>query len=733
MSEKKPAQRRSVSRVQLDALVLRKRAPSLLLANPNYFGTLEGTEFQPVTPIAGDTVFEELRCVGLNPGSDQLEAVVRVKQTAGYSGPLCGHGSTEYVRFHLSYDNGATWADAGGDSFTVHDSAGTRPLDFAVNVQTPISHRWCILDNQPRLRAILSWNHEPTPGDAGFTPVWGNVVEVTVQPRSTFHPPFWELLEVAKVKLSKALLDQIDLEAPVVLKQKAPLTMTELVAAYANTDVAPHRFLSPVISKALDTKAFGFSSKLPVAPADPGLPPLPKMLLALNLSELVTSGIDLSKVIAQLAETDGDTSFEELGCIGYDPVEDALVGVLTVKRPNGYSGGRCTTGSTEYVAFWVDWGSGLEYAGTATVNVHDDAVPAGGVRYAVYLPLSTYAHRRACADGAVEPKVRATLSWEYAPPTSDPDWVPTWGNREETHIQLPTGLVVSHRPVLDGISGVPVCHIDPATGLTIGGDQPFGATLPVTGFIPGVVAGAMKYRVQVRPAGGVWTTVNTPFTATVNQVSGSGNVSVDVPMNVDAEGYYTYLGGTTGPGSENRVFGNLLVPWITAEPMTGRWEVTVDAKDLGGSYPAQITTCSDGTVRTSAFVWLDEVPPVPDLEILTVTSPGGSPQPTGPCKKFKVGDVLAGSYAVSDEHFSQLQVTVEPASSAMGTLPTLSGPAGYPAAPTTGTSGDWSLDTALMAPCGYVMTLWAWDRTINGSGGWGATSLFGFSLEAPTP
>ena len=44
--------------------------------------------------------------------------------------------------------------------------------------------------------------------------------------------------------------------------------------------------------------------------------------------------------------------------------------------------------STEYVAFWMDWGSGLEYVGTASVRVHDVTVPAGGLRYAVFLPIA---------------------------------------------------------------------------------------------------------------------------------------------------------------------------------------------------------------------------------------------------------------------------------------------------------------------------------------------------------
>src|SRR2546429_2310074 len=58
------------------------------------------------------------------------------------------------------------------------------------------------------------------------------------------------------------------------------------------------------------------------------------------------------------------------------PISRVSIGPLTIKRPNGYSGGLCTAGSQEYVAFWVDWGSGWSYAGTTSVSVHD----IGGVR-----------------------------------------------------------------------------------------------------------------------------------------------------------------------------------------------------------------------------------------------------------------------------------------------------------------------------------------------------------------
>ena len=65
--------------------------------------------------------------------------------------------------------------------------------------------------------------------------------------------------------------------------------------------------------------------------------------------------IDLSSLFDKLFPVDGDTRYEELECIGLNPNQDTLVGVIRVKLPNGYSGGPCTAGSREYVTFWADF------------------------------------------------------------------------------------------------------------------------------------------------------------------------------------------------------------------------------------------------------------------------------------------------------------------------------------------------------------------------------------------
>src|SRR4030067_2195403 len=156
-------------------------------------------------------------------------------------------------------------------------------------------------------------------------------------------------------------------------------------------------------------------------------------------------------------KTDGDISYEELKCIGLDPnYPDTLVGVIQVKKAAGYSGGPCTDGSREYVTFWADFdgnGSFETCLGTADVRVYDVKIPAQGVYYAGRLPGHLTESRQACKKGPKLVRIRALLSWNVAVPCADPNRVPTWGNREETLINIApvAGAPAGKTPILGGI------------------------------------------------------------------------------------------------------------------------------------------------------------------------------------------------------------------------------------------------------------------------------------------
>ena len=78
-----------------------------------------------------------------------------------------------------------------------------------------------------------------------------------------------------------------------------------------------------------------------------------------------------------LDKDSGNTTYEKLECLGLEHQgnSDRLVATFHLDKTSGYSGGPCTAGSTEYVAFWADWDDDckFEYLGTVETNVHDYA------------------------------------------------------------------------------------------------------------------------------------------------------------------------------------------------------------------------------------------------------------------------------------------------------------------------------------------------------------------------
>lgn len=699
----------------------------LIVSNPNYFGTIKESKFPVVKSIVKDTKYEELMCVGLHPQIEQLEAVVHVKLNNGYSGPLCSGGSHEYVRFYLSYDGGSTWKDQGLTYFTAYNFPGDRPLEYAITLPVSLDRKFCKIENLIKVRAILSWKKMPTPDTPDFDPVWGNVLEADIQ----VEPKKWiflkDLLEVAEIKPEIVALIEPTLE----IKAAEPkeLTLQESVEVYVKAKVPQHRFLYGKLLPFMDM------SMGPMMTAD-----------SIELfAELQKYKIDLSQVIKAVLDTDGDISYEELTCVGFDPINSALVGIINVKMKCGYSGNLCQKGSTEYVAFWVDWGDGAgwQYVGTSSVRVHDIAnMPPDGLRYAVFETFNTSSKHKPCSDGPVTARVRAILSWQDPPDPANENWKPRWGNREETIIHISPGKVQDYRPILESVSNVPICSINQATGRTSGAyDQPFGKVLRISGFIPNAPdlstpdAQKFRYRVQVRPwPGGAWQTVDNDFSISViERIGMSLPVQYPIVQEIQPDGYYIYREDMNVSGlGWRQVQNHVLARWQTAAPMTGMYEIRVEAKNpvTNVLYAAQTLVCADGSKRSSVKVRLDEVAPTCSISITQVSHGGNPPQPANECDTFRIGDILYGTYTVADEHFGKLWMWVEPIGPASGAAPSPSYRA-YPVVPTTGETGTWELDTKNMEACGYVVKLWVWDRTIvSGNGtGWKCHSSVGFCLK----
>jgi len=694
---------------------------ALILANPNYFGNVKESPFEPVLNIQLNRSYEEIGCVGFQPQFNRLDAVVYINQPGGYGGGVCTRGTPEYVRFYTSADNGATWQDVGLTSFTAWDipsgTLGARRLEYAVALQISPRKRFCFINNQYLVRAILSWNVPPPPNEPGFVPVWGDIHDTHIQIDPLRLILIDELLEQAQIKLPPQLAQVLDPAQPLAAAEPKPVSALELRRLYEGK-VEPHRF------------ALAELQQLVAEPA------LVDGLMAAGFGGILGElGIKLEDIIDQLFPVDGNTSYEELECIGLNPNQDALVGVLRIKRPQGYSGGPCTAGSREYVSFWADInnnGSFETFLGTTSVNVHDiQPFPRGGLEYSVFLPVNLERYRRPCQRGPVVVPIRAILSWQVAPPGANPNFIPVWGNREHTLIHIKPGVrQTGHAPLIETVGSMAVTSINGAgyangaavlAGFTAK-QSPFGGEVIVTGHLANpadISAGAppLKYRVIVNDGSGDQAVTN-PFSLGRSQLlDGVWSFLPNVTQAPDALNFYTYREDLSGAPGNPQIFvlGNVLARWQTAGK-TGTWTIRIDAKDAADViYPGNTVT-----------VRIDNQAPVFPPGTFKITSGGGS------CADFVIGDIIEGTYQVSDEHFGSLGFSVQPPLGGVFTAP-VPLPRTYPTVPTTGEAGIWRLDTSGMPKCGYVVRLGASDRTIVNSGfvGFGSEIFVGLCLKLP--
>jgi len=56
-----------------------------------------------------------------------------------------------------------------------------------------------------------------------------------------------------------------------------------------------------------------------------------------------------------------NTTYEEIGCVGFQPQFNRLEAVVYVKQPFGYGGGICSNGSQEYVRFYLSFDHGATW------------------------------------------------------------------------------------------------------------------------------------------------------------------------------------------------------------------------------------------------------------------------------------------------------------------------------------------------------------------------------------
>lgn len=662
---------------------------------------------------ASITAWEELKCVGYHPQQRRLEAVVDLKQSSGYLGTLCGASSREYVRFYVDFQDGAGFRDLGASSFKASDISDAPP-----GPQHPLSYLvYLYIDDTqyrrftrcsqaviPRVRAILSWNAIPPPNDPNYVPHYGNRRDVDVQLQ---RRPFIFLKDLVPPELVQKFPKAITAELQIPLAEPQPIGAAELHAFNQKAEVPDHRTFFSTVGAA----------------ANPSLD-FSKALTTLSVGDVAQLGVDLPKLIELLSPLpnphNANVTFEELTCVGLDPSTDTLGAVVHLKRSSGYSGDLCHTGSHEHVAFWADWnnnGTFDEYLGTVSFETHDIAnIPAGGLYYNVALPINVSRRLRSCETPQVI-RVRAVLSWEALPSTTNPNQLNPWGNSRDAAVQLRPGRGSGLHSVISLVGNVDRLSIHPVTHLynhnavapTINHNRPWGGWVNLCGIIDrNGFNGVIKYRLRYKPYGA-------PDTAylPVSTSESFGRwippaLPTHIPQTADANGWYVY-DVNPAAGIYSIYDNNLLSNWNTSALADGTYTIRFEHTDeLGNPLTADefsVVVCNQGmTVSPTANATVDLT------KSLDLVIDGGD------CHSYgKMDPIINGHVRAVHPYFAWWELDLQPSSHTHGTVPA---PASRSYA-SVGDTGDanaaWTLETTPLDPCGYTVSASARTRVILNS------------------
>src|SRR5688500_1826419 len=130
-----------------------------------------------------------------------------------------------------------------------------------------------------------------------------------------------------------------------------------------------------------------------------------------------------------------NTTFEEIGCVGYHPQLERLHAVVYVNQTSGYGGSICSKGTPEYVRFYLssDNGTTWQDQGLASFTAFDIPENKDRLEYAVTRRIDP--RRRFCFQHNIL-LARAILSWNVVPPPNTPNFKPVWGEVHDTRIAV---------------------------------------------------------------------------------------------------------------------------------------------------------------------------------------------------------------------------------------------------------------------------------------------------------
>jgi hypothetical protein len=659
------------------------------------------------------TQWEEIKCIGYDPAMRRLEAIVDLKQSSGYSGGICTNASREYVRFYVDFKDGGGFRDMGLASFKSADISDAPP-----GLQHPLSYMVYLYVNDeqyrrftdcahaviPTMRAILSWNVVPTSNNPNYQPYYGNVRDADVQLERRAFLIVKDIFDLAKKPAFKNLLPA-ELQIP--LPEPAPVSVKTLYEDNKKAGVPDHRTFFSTIGAAIHSQ-MNFS----------------KSVAQFNINELVALKIDPAKLIGFFTDVPNeklaDVAFEEVTCVALNTDTDTLGAVVHLKKTNGYSGDLCHKGSMEHVAFWVDWdnnGTFDQYLGTASFEAHDIAnIPAGGLYYNVALPIDVSKRLKTCETPNVI-RVRAVLSWESLPSTTDPDQLNVWGNSIDALVQLRPGKSSGMHTVISLVGNVDRLMIDPAQHLynynafapSINNNRPWGGGVNFCGIIDrNGFNGIVKYRLRYKP----FLASDSEFMPVSHNESFGRWIPPAFPFYIsqvaDVDGWYVYdVNPALGIFDvwDNGLLSNLQTSGLTDGTYTIRFEYTDELGNPVTGDEFSIVVYNQGmSVSPTANAAVDMTKDV-DLVI-----------DGGDCHSYDQTDsIINGHLRAVHAYFGSWALNLQPTSHTHGAVPA-------PTARTYAAIGDigdsnaaWMLDTAPLDPCGYTVSLLATTRVILNS------------------
>ncbi len=671
--------------------------------------------------MSGVTHWEEIECLGYNPELSRIEAIIKIKNSTGYSGGMCGKGSAEFIRFFIDYHDGTGFHDLGVESFRAFDiseapSGLQHPISYMVSKDIDVSakKRLCNSEVIVTFRAVLSWNQLPS-NDPNIVPVYGSVMDAkaVLKPR-VFNLPVFPLpfpfpnfpIPNFPYPIKPEFKDHFG-KLPV--KEIKTFDVHDFIKNNLAEDVSPGRTVDQLLMMS-DTTIGGNA-----------VPPIP------SLSEIDFSGydFDLGDILIDPNIEIFNNNYEEVVSVGLNTHQDILGAVIKIKRPSGFSGNICTNGSREYISFFADFnnnGTFERYLGTTSVKVNDiQNIPAEGLMYAVTLQTDLTKYLKKCHKPQVI-KIRAILSWGTPPDVTNPEQSVTWGSRMDTLVQLRSKFSAKQTALIYSIGNVSVDNISPVSCLAYpetilfnnpGNNRPWGGMITIRGGMDNSGApGTTKYRVEYSKDG-----INY-FPVTLQQSITTIDFSMpDDPFTThhlaDANGWLPYLAHHSD-SQLVEIKGQVLASW-SSHAFEGKYYIRV-------SYTKDDPILSPGSIQHTTPIRIqldnkrfhaDHTPNniLDSIYDLDMSIDGGV------CKVYKQGATFTGKVKVRDAFYGGYDLSIQPATQVINNA----GLINYLGSTRRRNSNvaemgpladKFKIDTGKLKKCGYTLRLRGYERVI---------------------